>query len=73
MPERAPVPTVVPLMVIVMGLLFVVFGATKPEFIWETGKVKTGRDVIGDGALGAIFIAFGALFAGCGLLLLKRR
>lgn len=74
MPARPVVPIVVPLMVIIMGLLFVVFGAAKPEFIWETGKVRTGREAIGDRALGAIFMGFGALFAGMGgLLLCKRR
>ena len=73
MPERAPVPIFVPLLVIVVGLSFVLIGAAKPGFVWDMGKVKAGREAIGDGALGAVFIVFGAVFATVGAVLLKRR
>jgi hypothetical protein len=73
MPERTPVPIFVPWIVIFVGLIFVIVGAAKPEFLWEMGKVKTGREAIGDTALSAIFIGFGALFAGLGGFLLSKR
>ena len=38
MPERAPVPIFVPMLVIVVGLSFVLIGAAKPGFVWDMGK-----------------------------------
>jgi hypothetical protein len=70
-PERIPI--AVPLGMIAMGLVFVVFGLARPDFIWTTGKVVQGREWMGDTGMSALFAGFGGVFSLAGLAFLIKR
>ena len=71
MSERVPI--AIPLFVIAIGLLFVASGAIRPEFVWELGKLRSGRAWLGDAALATVLIVFGLALAAVGGILLRRR
>lgn len=69
---RAKVPVAVPLGAMVVGLIFIVLGVAHPSLLWNSGKVQAGRDALGDVGVSVIFIVFGLVFVGIGVVAFKR-
>jgi hypothetical protein len=49
---------------LVIGAIFILVGIFRPAFLWDMGKVRTGREWFGDAGMSGIFIGFGLLFCG---------
>jgi uncharacterized membrane protein YphA (DoxX/SURF4 family) len=50
-----------PALLLVVGVLFVVFGLVRPEWIWSLGKIQAGRRALGDAATAAFLIGVGVV------------
>jgi hypothetical protein len=61
------------LVCLAVGGTFVVTGALRPEWLWNLGKVQTGRRWFGEGGVAALFIVFGSAFALMGAVFALRK
>lgn len=43
------------------GLAMLVTGLMRPALLWETGKARLGRELVGDGPLAAACLVLGVL------------
>jgi hypothetical protein len=64
---------IVPILVILVGLAFVALGVVKPPEVWDTDKVRLGREWLGETGMVVFCGTFGGLFALFGGLLLAKR
>jgi hypothetical protein len=67
------VPVAVPVVTVVVGAAFVLIGLLRPTFLWNLGKIRAGRDWIGDGGMTAALVIFGLVIVGLGVTLFIRR
>ncbi|MDW8283963.1 MAG: hypothetical protein RMK29_19850 [Myxococcales bacterium] len=51
----------IPVFVGLVGLALVVTGLLRPALLWETGKARLGRELVGDGPLAAACVVIGVL------------
>lgn len=58
---------------IAFGLLFVLIAVFRPAFLWDMGKVRTGREVIGDTGVSIFFAAIGVAMAAAGIFLSRKK
>ena len=49
---------------LVIGALFILIGILRPAFVWDMGKVRSGRDWLGEAGMSGLLIGFGLLFCG---------
>lgn len=58
-----PLPPIVriamPALLLVVGVLFVLFGVVRPEWIWSLGKIQAGRRALGDSGTAVFLIGMG--------------
>jgi len=47
---------------LLIGVLFILVGIFRPSVLWDLGKVESGRKVLGEGGMSAVFIVFGLIF-----------
>jgi hypothetical protein len=71
MPERVPV--AIPVAAILVGLAMAILAAARPEFFWELGRVRKGREWLGDAAMTGLFVGLGLVLVGLGANLLRKR
>jgi hypothetical protein len=57
----------------VVGLVFIGVAVFQPAFLWDMGKVRTGREAIGDTGTAIFFGVVGAALAAVGLVHALRR
>ena len=48
-----------PALLLVVGVLFVLFGVVRPEWIWSLGKIQAGRRALGDSGTAVFLIGMG--------------
>ncbi|MCS6912584.1 MAG: hypothetical protein NZ890_05035 [Myxococcota bacterium] len=51
----------IPVFVGLVGLAMMVTGLLRPALLWETGKARLGRELVGDGPLAAACVVIGVL------------
>jgi len=67
-------PLFVPLVGIIVGALFVLTALARPDFLWNMGKVRMGREWLGDTGMSACFLVVGiALASAAAVLILRSR
>jgi hypothetical protein len=57
---------------LVVGMAFVIIGLTRPGFFWDTGKVRAGRELVGDAGVTAFFVALGAILVFVGRMVARQ-
>lgn len=57
---------------LVIGAIFILVGLLRPAVLWNMGKVESGRKVLGETGMSAVFIVFGLIFCVAILGTLKR-
>lgn len=67
------VPPAVPIAAIVIGALFAIVALARPSFLWEMGKVRAGREWIGDTGVTIFFLVIGLAVAAAGTALLLKK
>ena len=67
------IPIVVAILPMIVGLLFVVFALAKPDFLWSMGKVRAGREWMGEGGMTAAFVVVGLALIGVGAAVMMKR
>lgn len=60
-PENSAVRLMAPAVLTFVALAFAMIGIFRPEFLWNLGKVQTGRRLLGENGMSAFFIVLGAL------------
>ena len=60
-PEPNVVRWIAPLVLSFVALAFAMIGIFRPEFLWNMGKLQTGRRLLGDSGLGAFFVVLAVL------------
>lgn len=58
---------------LLIGALFILVGLLRPAVLWNMGKVVSGRKVLGETGMSAVFIVFGLIFCVAILGTLKRK
>jgi hypothetical protein len=59
-------------LVVTVGLAFILTAIFRPSFLWEMGKVRQGREWLGDAGMAAVYGVFGAIVVGVGLFVVWR-
>lgn len=67
------VPIAVPIAAAAVGLAFVLIGLLRPGFIWQLGKVRAGREWLGEGGMTGLLVVFGLILIGVGVAVWVRR
>lgn len=57
---------------LLIGVVFILAGIFRPSVLWDTGKVESGRKLLGETGMSAVFIVFGLIFCVGILSTLKR-
>ncbi len=57
---------------LLIGVMLILVGLVRPSMLWDTGKVESGRRVLGETGMSAVFIVFGLVFCVAILGTLKR-
>ncbi len=47
---------------LLIGAVLVLVGIARPSMLWDSGKVESGRRLLGDTGMSAVFIVFGLVF-----------
>jgi hypothetical protein len=61
------------ILLIVVGIVFILIALLRPGFLWDMGKVRAGRDVVGDTGVAVFFCILGAAMGVVGLVLARRK
>ena len=67
------IPIAVGILPLVVGAAFVVIAIARPAFIWNLGKVRAGREWMGDTGVTAFLIVVGLALIGAGVAVVLRR
>lgn len=67
------IPIAVAILPIVIGLAFVVLAIAKPDFVWTMGKVRAGREWMGETGMTVFFVGIGLALIGAGVAVMMKR
>jgi len=67
------VPLAVPLTAIITGALLALIGLARPSFVWNLGKMRQGRDWMGETGMTVLFVVFGVAMIAVGLVAARKR
>lgn len=60
-PDNSAVRLLAPAVLAFVALAFAMIGILRPEFLWNMGKLQTGRRLLGENGLSVFFIVLAAL------------
>lgn len=62
-----------PFLVAAVALAFIAIGIARPPWLWDLGRVRTGRAIFGEGGTRAFFVGLGVVLLGVAIAAYRRR